>query len=280
MADSSSQISVIVPASNEAGYLGECLRALLKADWPHPSPLDVIVVENGSTDDTAAIARAFAHDFDARNWRYRVIEHPEGNKAAALNAGDRAALAPARVYLDADVTVSPRLLTQIAEALAVPDARFVSGTLIITAPDDPVSRAYARVWARVPFMAGGVPGCGLFAVNAEGRARWDAFPDLISDDTFVRLHFTPAERQAVSAPYDWPVVRGLRNLIRVRARQNRGVAEIRAHHPELFRSDDHRPFPLGRKLALAWRDPLGFAVYVGVAVAARLAGDTGWSRGR
>ncbi len=54
-----------------------------------------------------------------------------------------------------------------------------------------LTRAYARFWQRLPFNRTVAPGYGLYAVNAAGRARWEAFPAIISDDTFVRLQFTP-----------------------------------------------------------------------------------------
>ncbi|QFS84595.1 Poly-beta-1,6-N-acetyl-D-glucosamine synthase [Roseivivax sp. THAF40] len=281
MTDNAPHISVIIPASNEAGHIGACLTALLASDWTADQAPEIIVVDNGSTDDTAGIARGFEGDFAAKGWALRVITAPRTGKPSALNSGDAAARAQARVYLDADVIVSPPLLAQIADALADPQPRFVTGTLNIVAPENAASRGYARVWAQVPFMADCVPGCGLFAVNAAGRMRWAAFPALISDDTFVRLHFKPHERHAVPARYEWPVVTGFGNLVRVRARQDRGVAEIARAHPELLGNDDHRPFPLSRKLAIAARDPLGFAVYSGVALAARLRpAKDGWSRGR
>ncbi|MHA6326924.1 glycosyltransferase family 2 protein [Roseivivax sp. CAU 1753] len=281
MKDRTAELSVIVPASNEEGQVGACLEAILASDWTRPLPPEVIVVENGSRDATAAVAQGHAPAFAARGWPFAVIAHPVAGKPAALNAGDAAAGADARLYLDADVTVAPQLLAQIADALAVDAPRFVTGTLSITAPDNAASRAYARIWAKVPFMSDCVPGCGLFAVNATGRARWGAFPALISDDTFVRLQFAPAERLAVPGRYDWPVVSGLRNLVRVRARQDRGVAEIAASHPDLVKNDDDRPFPLSRKCALAARDPLGFAVYSGVNLCARMMPKNGtWSRGR
>ncbi|SIS53421.1 Glycosyl transferase family 2 [Roseivivax lentus] len=281
MIEQAPQISVIVPASNEAGQIGACLTALSVSDWTAEAAPEIIVVDNGSQDDTAGVARSFEAAFAARGWNLRVITAPKAGKPSALNAGDAAARGLARMYLDADVTVSPALLAQVTAALAAPEPRFVTGTLAITAPHSAVSRAYARVWAQVPFMADCVPGCGLFAVNAVGRLRWNAFPQLISDDTFVRLHFAPHERHAVPARYDWPVVAGFGNLVKVRARQDRGVTEIRQVHPDLARNDEGRPFPLSRKLGLAARDPLGFAVYSGVALAARLrpAAD-GWSRGR
>lgn len=68
--------------------------------------------------------------------------------------------------------------------------------------------------------------------------------------------------------------------MRVRRRQNRGVTEIRQRYPALMANDETPPLGLGGKLRLALGDPAGFAVYAGVALATRLGGDDGWSRGR
>ena len=272
-------LTVIIPASNEAGQIGACLAALL-GSGPMRSPVQVVVVANGCRDDTAAIARAAIPQADAMSWDMVVIERAAGGKPDALNAGDAAARHPARLYLDADVTVSPGLLPQMAAVLARPAATYASGALRITGQGR-IACAYARIWARVPFMAQGVPGCGLFAVNAAGRARWGLFPAIIADDTYVRLHFAPAERIAVPAPYDWPVAEGFAALTRVRRRQDRGVAQIGAQFPNLPLRDGTPPLGLNGLLRLALRDPAGFAVYAGVAAATRLpAPDTGWSRGR
>lgn len=275
-------LSVLVPASNESALIGGCLDAVLGSVWDHSGAVQVLVIANGCRDDTAAVALSRADRFAARGWRLDVIERAAGGKLTALNVGDRAALAGSRVYLDADVTVSRDVLMQIHAALNSDAARYASGKLHIMAPDSWASRAYRRIYRQVPFMAQGVPGCGLFAVNTAGRARWGEFPDIISDDTFVRLHFTPEERVAVDAPYDWPLVRGLRNLIRVRRRQDIGVTELRDRYPDLMRNEGKAPFPMRAKLAMALRDPVGFAVYSGVALAVRLTPGTavGWSRGR
>lgn len=274
-------LSVIIPASNEAQLIGPCLAALVAQRWARDAPVEVVVVANGCRDDTASRARDLSGAFAKRGWHLSVIERAEGGKIGALNAGDAVARGALRAYLDADVEVAPELLDALADALAVSEARYASGRIEITAPPDRASRAYARIWRRVPFMAEGVPGCGLFAVNAAGRMRWGVFPDVASDDTFVRLHFAPEERVAVAPAYRWPVVEGLANLVRVRRRQDRGVAEIAERYPDLVANEGKARLPLGRKLALALSDPVGFAVYSGVAVAARFGRDDGgWSRGR
>lgn len=281
------RLSVIVPASNEAGWIDACLQALLASDDPAPQPdrplAEVIVVANGCHDDTAARASAQGDEAARRGWALRVIDRAEGNKIAALNAGDAVARAPARVYLDADVIVSPPLLAQLAAVLDSPQPVYASGTPQVATARSAVTRAYARFWVRLPFVAEGVPGFGLFAVNGPGRARWDAFPQVISDDTFVRVQFGPTERHGVPAPYVWPMVEGARALVRVRRRQDAGVAEIAARWPELMVNEAKARPGAGWLARAALRDPVGFVVYAAISLTVRLTrtrGATGWARGR
>jgi glycosyltransferase involved in cell wall biosynthesis len=281
-----SGVTVIIPAHQEARIIGACLEAL--AGSCHvDAPVGVIVAANGCTDGTVAEAEARAGLFAARGWGFRVLDLAQGGKPGALNAADAVSGHGSRVYLDADVTVSAEVLPQIVASLAGAGAVYASGRVRITgAPKGQragwVSRAYARMWARVPFMAQGVPGCGLFAVNAAGRARWGAFPPIIADDAFVRLNFAPAERVMVAASYDWPVAPGFAALLRVRRRQNRGVAEIAALYPALMRNEDKGVPGLRGVARWAVADPVGFAVYGAVSAIVALipARDAAWSRGR
>lgn len=282
-------LSVIIPANNEEALLGACLDALLSSDSTFCA-IEVIVVANGCADHTAKVAQSYRARAEARGWKMKVLDLAEGGKMRALNAGDAAASLPWRAYLDADVTIAPVLLDQLCRALDGPKAVYASGTLRITAQGW-VSRAYAATYRQVPFMARGVPGCGLFAVNAAGRARWDTFPDIISDDTFVRLLFRPQERVAVRATYNWPVVEGFGALVRVRRRQDRGARQVAALYPDLMAHEDKAALGLGGMLMLFARNPVGFAVYSSVALAVRTSsskrgagvsqvGIADWSRGR
>ena len=255
-------VSVLIPAHNEADWLPACLDALCAAD-PVAGPVEVIVVANGCTDDTAELARRKAPAFEARGWALRVLELAQGSKLGALNAGEAAARGAVLVYLDADVLVSPPLLAQLAGALAEDAPRYASGMPQVTTSGDWVTRHYTRFWQTTGFMTHGVPGFGVFAMNRAGRARWREWPDIISDDTFARLNFRPEERIAVPAPYAWPMIEGFAPLVRVRRRQDIGVAEVEQLFPDLMRNDDAhdqmRPF---WRRALA--DPLGALVFVAV----------------
>lgn len=273
-------LSVIIPASNEAGHIGACLSALFASD-PVPGGAEVVVVANGCRDDTVDRARAALPQAEAAGWGLRVVELVQGGKIGALNAGDAAAQGDIRAYLDADVRVSPPLMAQLVLALSGSAPRYASGRAVIPRAQSAVTRAYARFWQGLPFARSEAPGYGLFAVNSAGRARWGAFPQLISDDTFVRLQFAPGERVGCPAPYQWPMVEGFAALVRVRRRQDAGVVEIARSFPELMlREGKARPGG-AHLLRMVLADLPGFVAYATVSVAVRLRRDDGgWVRGR
>lgn len=280
-------ISIIIPASNEEAWIADCLAAVFASDpLPDaegegaigPGGGEVIVVANGCSDRTAAMARDVGVP---SGWQCQVIEREDGSKPVALSAGDAVAQAPLRAYLDADCRVTPALFAQICGALGGEAARYAAATPVIPRPRSRLSRAYARFWSKLPFARSEAAGYGLYAVNAAGRARWGAFPHIISDDTFVRLQFTPEERVQVAARYDWPMIEGFRALVRVRRRQNAGVAELEALSPGIFAREGKARLGGTALLSLLLRDPTGFAAYAAVALAVRLKrGSDGFTRGR
>ncbi|MBC7317728.1 glycosyltransferase family 2 protein [Candidatus Bipolaricaulota bacterium] len=86
------KISAIVPAYNEAARIGAVLTPLLAA----PSVAEVIVVDDGSTDGTAEVARRYG---------VKVVRLAENRgKGAAMAAGVRAASGDTLLFLDADLT--------------------------------------------------------------------------------------------------------------------------------------------------------------------------------
>jgi cellulose synthase/poly-beta-1,6-N-acetylglucosamine synthase-like glycosyltransferase/peptidoglycan/xylan/chitin deacetylase (PgdA/CDA1 family) len=91
--------SVLIPAHNEAKVIAETIRHILASDYPN---LEVIVVDDGSKDDTPEVVRTtFAGDL-----RVRLITMTNGGKAAALNRGLAEARGSVVVALDADTYFS------------------------------------------------------------------------------------------------------------------------------------------------------------------------------
>lgn len=269
-------ISIIIPAHNEAAVIGRCLTSVAAAKRPAIG-IEVIVVANGCSDATVALAERFRD----RLPQLTILNLPEGGKIGALNAGDALARGAIRVYLDADVVVSADIWREMAQALSGTQPRYASGKVIIPRATNAATRAFSRFYATVPFMRQGLPGCGLYAVNAAGRQRWSSFPQVIADDTFVRLQFSTEERLALDAAYEWPLVEGFRNLVRVRRRQDAGVTEIRTRFPELMKNDDKHPYALADLWRAGWNDPIGFLVYSTVRLLGKLGKNQDrWSRGR
>ncbi len=104
----SADVSVIVPAFNAQATLGAALRSALQQSTP---PLEILVVDDGSLDDTAAVAATFGP-------RVRVIRQQNGGPGAARNAGIRASRGAWIGLLDADDTWLP---TKLEHQLALDD---------------------------------------------------------------------------------------------------------------------------------------------------------------
>ncbi|OCX66445.1 glycosyl transferase [Thioclava sp. SK-1] len=273
-------VGVVIPANNEADYIDACLQALL--DQVSVPMMRIVVSANGCSDTTVDQVRAFEARFEAAGHVLICLDSPEGGKLAALDRAE-AALEPhmARIFLDADVICDPQLIGQVARALDTDQPRYATGTLQVTRARSGFTRAYARFWQRLPFVESGAVGAGFFAVNPAGRARWDAFPKIISDDTFVRLCFTPSERIEVPACYHWPMIEGFRPMVKVRKRQDAGVEEIARLWPHMLENEGKHSLTRKRILELAATMPAGFAAYMAVHLAVRIGPKTtSWSRGR
>jgi len=94
-------VSVIIPCYQQAEYLGEAIESVLAQTYPH---LEIVVVDDGSTDNASAIASRYPG--------VRCIREPNSGPAAARNAGIRNSNGDFLVFLDAD----DRLLPQGVEA--------------------------------------------------------------------------------------------------------------------------------------------------------------------
>ncbi len=104
------QLSIIIPAYNEAQYLATKLDQYLPAC---PPDTEFLVVPNGCTDDTAAIAQTYAKRFP--NVRVHVIAEPVG-KAMAVRAGWERARGEWVAFLDADESTSATEFLRIFNA--------------------------------------------------------------------------------------------------------------------------------------------------------------------
>ncbi|MDH2414817.1 glycosyltransferase [Nocardioides sp. CER19] len=211
-------VSVVIPAHDEARGIRANLTELLSG-LP-AGTLDVVVVCNGCTDDTAAEARTVAG--------VRVLEIPEASKARAVEVGNHATDVFPRVHLDADVTLAGPAAVALADAVRAEGVHAAGPARIVPleASSWPV-RAYYEVWEQLPHVRGGLFGRGAVALSAAGQERVDAFAGLMGDDLAMSEAFAEQERRVV----DRAVVvvrppRTVRDLLRRRTRVVTGNAQF------------------------------------------------------
>jgi GT2 family glycosyltransferase len=148
-------VSVVVCAHNASATLDECLTHTCALDYP---AYEVVVVDDGSSDDTAEIAQRHA---------VRLLRIPASGLAVARNEGYSAARGELVAYLDADAYPSPEWLHYLALGLDRPNVAGVGGPNL-PPTDDPLG---AHVVARSPGgpvhvltsddRAEHVPGCNM-----------------------------------------------------------------------------------------------------------------------
>ncbi|MBL9216331.1 MAG: glycosyltransferase [Opitutaceae bacterium] len=102
-------VSIIIPCHNAAPWLAETLASALAQTWPQK---EIIVVDDGSTDDSAAVVRGFAPR------GVRLVSQPNAGAAAARNRGWREARGDFLQFLDADDLLAPDKIARQVEAAA------------------------------------------------------------------------------------------------------------------------------------------------------------------
>jgi glycosyltransferase involved in cell wall biosynthesis len=117
-------LSVVMPAFNEAEILESTVRAVVEGLRIRGRQFELIVVENGSTDDTAAIADRLAHD----DPEVRVEHETDADYGRALRAGLLAARGDAVVNFDADFFDLAFLAAAVDRVLAPDGPAIVVGT--------------------------------------------------------------------------------------------------------------------------------------------------------
>jgi hypothetical protein len=153
---------------------------------------------------------------------------PDASKRAALAAGDQAARAFPRVYLDADVEVRASDLRGLGAALEEPGVLAAAPHRVLDLAGRPWTvRWYYDVWARLPEVRRGLFGRGVVALSAQGHERFAGLPPVLADDLALSLVFTPPERRIVpGAQVVVHTPRTLADLLRRRVRAAEGVAQI------------------------------------------------------
>lgn len=133
-------VSVIVPAYNEKENIANTVRSLATGDYP---AIEVIVVDDGSTDGTAEIVE----DLNLPN--VRVVRMPNGGKPYALNVGVAWARYDIIVMVDGDTVFEPDSLKELVQPFADPSIGAVAGNVKVSNRRSVVGR-----WQHIEYVIG------------------------------------------------------------------------------------------------------------------------------
>lgn len=106
------RVSVVVPAHNEEGNIERCLISLINNDYPQDK-LEIIVVDDGSKDDTTNIVKQCKVDAIARRKKLKLIEKMHTGKVHTLNTGLRQITGDIIITIDADARLAPDAIRNI-----------------------------------------------------------------------------------------------------------------------------------------------------------------------
>jgi hypothetical protein len=234
-------ISIVIPAHNESAVIGRLLAAL--SAGPLRREMEIVVVCNGCTDNTAEVARS-------ADPQAHIIETDIAGKVHALNLADAAATAFPRLYIDADVVVTQDTVGKLAARLmqGTQDTESTQGTqetqaALAVAPRPQIVtegcslpvRAYFTIQRMLPSAREGIGGSGVYGLSETGRRRFGAFPPVTADDGFVRIQFAPHERETVAdAVSRVQAPRRLHHLAAIKSRSLYGSYELARLYPHLW----------------------------------------------
>ncbi|MFU8848947.1 MAG: glycosyltransferase [Opitutales bacterium] len=170
--------SVILPAFNEAGELPSTLSAVKTAMVAQNAPGEIIVVDNNSTDDTAAVAQTHGAD--------HVVFEPVNQIARARNAGAAQSRGQHLIFVDADTRISAALLKESLRRLE--SGRFVGGGAVIhfEGPISAIGRFGISLWERISRLTQTAAGSYLFC-RAEAFRAVGGFDERLYAGEEVRL---------------------------------------------------------------------------------------------
>jgi cellulose synthase/poly-beta-1,6-N-acetylglucosamine synthase-like glycosyltransferase/peptidoglycan/xylan/chitin deacetylase (PgdA/CDA1 family) len=193
-------VVVVVPAYNEAVGIERAVRSLAASDYPE---FEVVVVDDGSTDDTAEIVERLALE------RVRLLRKPNGGKASALNTGLAASSAPVVVMVDGDTVFEPEALRRLVQPLGDPTVGAASGNTKVGN-----RRGLLGRWQHIEYVTGfnldrrmyEVLQCTPTVPGAIGAYRRDALVevggvsgDTLAEDTDLTLAIGRTGRRVVYA---------------------------------------------------------------------------------
>lgn len=187
-------VSLIVAGHDEEAVIAARVRDALALDYPRER-LEVIVASDGSSDRTAAVARAAGADL--------VLELPRGGKVAALNAAVERSRGDVLAFSDANTSWAPDALRRLVARLANPEVGYVCGQVSFRSPaGDNQEGLYWRYEMAIRALESRLAGvtAGNGAINALRRDAFVALPPERGQDIAMPFSVVKRGRRAVYEP--------------------------------------------------------------------------------
>lgn len=224
-------VSVVIPVRNDAVHLERCLLALARQTVP---PVEVVVVDNASTDHSASVARAHGA---------RVVEEPMVGIPAAAATGYDAAVGAVIARLDADSIPPPDWVERVQDALdRRPEAVAVTGVGVFGDAPTGLRRVLAALYLGSYYLLGAAAAGHHVLWGSSMAIRRQAWVDASSrvhrdpelhDDMDLALVLGPGARIVLTPSL----------IVEVSARSLRGLPQLRRRLDRAFRT-----------LRVNWRD--------------------------
>lgn len=198
-ADITPMVTVVMSAHDEAGAIGDRIENLLASDYP-PERLEIIVVSDGSTDDTARIAASFA------DRGVQALDLERVGKAAALDAAVSRATGDIVVFTDANTAFDDDAIRRLVRPFADPTVGGVAGDQLYVRPQrGDSSQGERSYWdfdrrLKVAESAAGNVVSATGAIYALRREFVEPVRVGVTDDFFVSTGAIAAGHRLVFAP--------------------------------------------------------------------------------
>lgn len=151
-------VSVLMPCYNAQNYIGEALASVFGQTWPN---VEVVIVDDGSTDNSINIARKIAGE------RCTLIEQPNRGAAHARNKALKHAAGSWCLFLDADDWLDPNFILDQLEAITVADADICFGNSVLVWPHGRrVEKVSMPADSSIDFALSGVLADGWYPLHA------------------------------------------------------------------------------------------------------------------
>ena len=227
-------VTILVPAYNEGAVIQGSIRSLLQLDYPR---YEILVIDDGSKDDTTVKASVYAGDHGRAN--VRVITKPNGGKARALNTGISQATSDFILCMDGDSALHPQTLRRAIRHFAGPRHRRGGGQREGGEPHQPALVAAGTRVHRGPQH--GARGAGLLPA---GQHHPGADRHLPQERAREGRRLRPRHLRRRLRPDPEAAARGL-------------AGELRARRDRLHRSAREDARPVEAALSLDAWDPAG-----------------------